>query len=505
MSPRSFLFSRHQPTSPLKDDVKQNNKNQPLFKSTTVKTKIDTKNYDKTEPAISKTHQYKSEMAVSILATDPIRPSSAPLVIPIKSQYKVDSKHTVMLDENANRHNPKTHPHRHVSPRVQHIHSPDAISPTVAALLAMTAIPQRRRNLARKTALPSQRLTVDAILMHTKSQESEYSLSMSKSPMEILLDTSDDDGDLDTLGSDPENESYLSLRSMSTESMPSLIESSMHDSSISLPSLLTPSSGGRQTPSRRRRILSISSPTRENTLEHPLSDNEDMDIDSLDFNVFDTDTGLAQKEDLIVMNTTPRRSVFKSNLTASLKALKAAAKSFSSMTTPMLSADDFLTRSIVAIDPRIPFTDERMPPRLHDDPTPALRRYLNPTTHRTPESQTLKGAKCTASIQMQTYKVHEDSKSCARKVPNRDSSCASMSVEPLPEATIIPLVRQREMRENSDFIRIAVMEMLMRKNGKLDDKVPGHAKWALPPRQTSTQAYQFTAAGVPVRWIAMTA
>jgi hypothetical protein len=62
-------------------------------------------------------------------------------------------------------------------------------------------------------------------------------------------------------------------------------------------------------------------------------------------------------------------------------------------------------------------------------------------------------------------------------------------------------MRQREIRENSDFIRIAVMEMAMRKRGKLDDQQPGRARWALPPRKTSSKPYEIGANGVPSRWI----
>lgn len=62
-------------------------------------------------------------------------------------------------------------------------------------------------------------------------------------------------------------------------------------------------------------------------------------------------------------------------------------------------------------------------------------------------------------------------------------------------------MRQREMRENPDFIRIAVMEMAMRKQGKLDDKKPGRAQWALPPRKAAIKPYEIGPNGVPARWI----
>jgi len=60
------------------------------------------------------------------------------------------------------------------------------------------------------------------------------------------------------------------------------------------------------------------------------------------------------------------------------------------------------------------------------------------------------------------------------------------------------------MRENSDFIRIAVMEMAMRKHGKLDDQRPGRARWALPARRIASRPYEVGPDGVPMRWVAMT-
>jgi hypothetical protein len=192
-----------------------------------------------------------------------------------------------------------------------------------------------------------------------------------------------------------------------------------------------------------------------------------------------------------------------------LKAVRAAARSFSSLTIPMITPDDFLTRSIIAIDPQVPFTDERMPPRLEDTPTAALRRYLNPTTNAPIEAhvpsslaQTMPATKCTASIQMQTYKFSRAGKSSSPSVISRRTQ--TTSEEEFADVAAGPVARQRDMRENSDFIRVAVMEMAMRKNGKLDDHKPGRAKWALPPRKISTKPYQIGENGVPVRWIAVT-
>ncbi|RAL68469.1 hypothetical protein DID88_007197 [Monilinia fructigena] len=175
----------------------------------------------------------------------------------------------------------------------------------------------------------------------------------------------------------------------------------------------------------------------------------------------------------------------------------------------MITPDDFLTRSIMSIDPKVPFTDERMPPLLVDTPTPALRRYLNPTTNAptdahvpTSLTQTMSAPQCTASIQMQTYKVSKSPRGSSptginkRREGNSEQAFAEVASE--------PVARQRDMRENSDFIRIAVMEMAMRKKGKLDDRKPGRARWALPPRQAPNKPYEIGNDGVPLRWTALT-
>jgi hypothetical protein len=111
--------------------------------------------------------------------------------------------------------------------------------------------------------------------------------------------------------------------------------------------------------------------------------------------------------------------------------------------------------------------------------------------------------KCIASIQMQTYSVSKAPKASPPNVISRRTSTGSPE-EVFAEVAVGPLARQRDMRENSDFIRIAAMEMMMRKNGKLADKMPGRARWALPPRKPFNKVYEIGEGGVPVRWIATT-
>jgi hypothetical protein len=351
---------------------------------------------------------------------------------------------------------------------------------------------------------------VDAILQHTGVSEKEFSMTLGKSPLDFLLSPPEDLDD-EIAESDNGHESIMSIRTMSSESTPSLDDGSISDASPSFGSLQTPGSRGRKSlPSRRMQSLS-STIGGSGAEDHPLAAPE-IDVDELDFRVFQRPSE-KQEEELpvggIEIDAPRRKSAFKSNLTASLRALRSAAKSFSSLTTPLITPDDFLTRSIISIDPRVPYTDERMPPRLEDTPTPALRRYLNPTTNAPIEAhvpsslaQTMSATKCTASIQMQTYKVSRSGRSTSPNVISRRTQSAPEDT--FAEVATGPVARQRDMRENSDFIRIAVMEMAMRKKGKLDDQKPGRARWALPPRKPPTKPYEISENGVPVRWIALT-
>jgi len=242
--------------------------------------------------------------------------------------------------------------------------------------------------------------------------------------------------------------------------------------------------------------------------EHPLA-RDDLDVDELDLTIVDQPEEIHAKSQFL-QPFKPLRSVFKSNLTASLRALRSAARSFSALNLPSIPADDYLTRSILTIDPNVPYADERRPPVSEEMPSAAMRRYLNPTTNARiePPTKTVFAGTFAASIQMRTYKIQR-SRAPPGSTRNSYPSTSLQSQpspapqqQPQPQApTLVPGMRQREMRENSDFIRIAVMEMAMRKRGKLDDQRPGRARFALPPRQTSTKPYEMGANGVPARWI----
>ncbi|KAM0264891.1 hypothetical protein ACHAQJ_000407 [Trichoderma viride] len=415
-----------------------------------------------------------------------------------------------------NKHFDAAHPvRRHNNPRRKvpnHGRSLEPLSPSVAALLAVTDIPRPRRT-QRKTRGADRLLTVDAIIADERSlSEKEFSWSLSRgSPMDVLMSPPDSLDD-DFLGSDCGSVSMA--RTLSIDSMPSLGDSYGTEviSSIDSPRSLSPQPLHRRKASPMRKSLGpIRSPP-DSIDEHPLSPKPPQDADDLDsLSIQSSEVDQTTSHPFIPFK--PLRAVFRSNLTASLRALRSAAKSFSSINFPSIPPDDLITRSILTMDPKVPYADERRPPVTEDIPSAELRRYLNPTTRLSRETQSRplqQAGTFAASIQMQTYKIQRSrpTDAAARKSypsisPLSPSPPASESTPTPTQDAVPPLpaVRQREMRENPDFIRIAVMEMIMRRRGKLDNSKPGRARWALPPRKTPAKPYEIGVDGVPERWI----
>ncbi|OTB07220.1 hypothetical protein M426DRAFT_54046 [Hypoxylon sp. CI-4A] len=510
MVPRSFFYSRKQSpasvpttaskvTSPKrKDDFSTKNVAVSPSKYTNARTSAKELAMTKRKGLQSDNLSPPSGSPPSTTMTNavarPNTPSSA-VQIPIKS--KQDAAHA---------HRPRPHPHshrKHSSSRSnpRDAHSPDSIPPSVAALLAITSIPppNRRRSRQRQFRDSSRdsRMTVDSIVPRSQVSEKELSQDLNsygRSPMEVLLSPPDEiDEDEASVNSDSAFTSVLSTRAASFDSIPSLGDSFGTSLVTSIDSPVTPR-GGRIRPPRRS-LEPVCSPPGEHP-DHPLSSKGNLEVDQLDFRVFDSKESQSEQKQTLGL-----KSVFKSNLTASLRALRSAARSLSSFTASSIPPDDFLTRSILTIDPRVPFTDERMPPALGDEPSEAMRRYLNPTSNLSPESRVRSPIRSyTASIQMQTYKVQ---RSRSAPAASRSSSQTGNSNKSPTAFVFPPGPRQREIRENSDFIRIAVLEHLMRKRGKLDDQREGHARWLLPPRKTTSKPYEIGPDGIPARWVAV--
>ncbi|TGJ86123.1 hypothetical protein E0Z10_g2674 [Xylaria hypoxylon] len=423
-------------------------------------------------------------------AARPITPSSA-VQIPVKQKYRPRGA-TDRARSSSTR-------------RATAVHSPDAVPPAVAALLSITNIPppKRKRSLRQKERKDPQ-MTVDSIVPRSRVSEKDLSqelrldlsddlslASFERSPLEFLLTPLDALEEEDaSLHTDSGFASPYSTRTASFDSLPSLGDSLSQSVIPSGDFPITPRR--RRLRSPRRSLEPVNTPPGEQP-EDPLS-KISLESDGLDFSPKPTIT--ADKQTQVTM---PFKSVFKSNLTASLRALRSAARTLSTFTTSSIPPDDLLTRSILTIDPRVPFTDERRPPVLEEEPSEALRRYLNPSSNIRPEVRGSSPTRSyTASIQMQTYKVQRSrgGSRAARQTAQASNSNKASTVVLFP-----PGPRQREMRENPDFIRIAVMEHLMRRRGKLDDQREGHARWLLPPRKAATKADEIGPGGVPVRWM----
>jgi len=345
---------------------------------------------------------------------------------------------------------------------------------------------------------------MDELIQEWKQDDSETPPSVVGSPLDLLLgrvDESEDDyGSLQSM--EQEKDLFGTSRSISSESLATLPPSLDYDDpsfSSHWDNISTPDSISRKSlPERKERI--VSSPPKEDcVLDHPL----------LHFGPEECDEIITTDVTEIIESlpaSSERFKSFKSNLTASLQALRSAAKSFSNFTAPSVPPDDFLTRSLLS--PK--FTSEMRPKHLEALPSPELRRYLNPQP--APISPTELSMQLHDSlmidadadthapmIQMQTYDRRGRTKSRRR------------SADPFSEAGRAlagpPTVRQREPRENSDFLRVIVLEMNMRRVGKLDTKAVGKARIWLPPRKPgSNKAPSLHGSGaVPHRWIGIAA
>ncbi|EME47613.1 hypothetical protein DOTSEDRAFT_69533 [Dothistroma septosporum NZE10] len=374
-------------------------------------------------------------------------------------------------------------------------HDPNALRPAVAALLAVTSIPPRRPNRHRKRVCDDRRISIEELVQGWKSDPS-LNASYGSPVLNILLEDTDCEQDEAARKDSHPEPNYLTSRSASSESMPSL--DSDDRSILSLGSPSTPGSlRSRRSYSCLKKEKSRSLPASEKcVLDHPLAQLVDTDEDDLLFPL--------HKHDL------PRnkpRSSFKSNLTLSLQSFKkAAVESLSSFS----RASAVHSHSRIAAPPidnmlwshpfLFPRFSSEVRPATDCSVTEAERRYLNPTPltfeeQEAPFQQALHApflaevVEDAPTIQLQTY----ISRGRRRGGPKRGNpNPSSEAGRALLGASCI---RQREVRENPDFLRVVVLEMNMRREGKLEQ---GRAKIWLPPRQCSP--VPGVVPKVPSRW-----
>lgn len=363
------------------------------------------------------------------------------------------------------------------------LHDSSSTPSSVAALLAMTSLPKSKYH-SRSESGPNKSIragTGKQDMSHRKTARRAFSSSSPQS-WDILL-SPPEEAELESCSfeSDTTLGPLSSIRSMSSESMPSLGTDTESLRSVGDPGTPEPAIGSRNGGDRRQKSISASK-GEDCILDHPLL-----------FQIARTDLEEQSHEGLLdelsseCTHAARSRSLFKSNLTASFRRIRSAAQSFSAFTAPTVLPDDYLSRSLLSSSPH--FTDERRPMPSDDTPNPALRRYLNPITisptefhhYLKAESSLSSQPDCRASIQLQTYRRKKGGSEKASSPPVFTSQRQALDA-----ADGVPHVsppRQREPRENSDFLRVIVLEMNMRKVGKLSDANPGRARLWLPARQ----------------------
>ncbi|KAL9612516.1 MAG: hypothetical protein Q9167_002901 [Letrouitia subvulpina] len=441
----------------------------------------------------------KQPLNISVIS--PATPSQ-PVVIPTRSRQ---------------RRRQQQQQHGRQSPRAcetiqekESVHDADAVSTSVATLLAMTSLSEPTGRLKTKLrARTNEHGNLPKGTLDPKGPEISQSRMSNANPQswDVLLSPPDEaeaEAEVPAPGDDLRAEHRFSVGSLSSESMPSLETDFGSTDSASTPS--TPGSMGkaRSHKDQKQRLKSSSVIVENSNVDHPLLGEslEESEDSELGPNVM-------AKQPPIVKLAPPNRSTFKSNLTASFRLLKSAARSVSNFATPYAQrADGHLNPT--SLGPAR-FTDEQRPLPWAEPPDPALRRYLNPITLSPAEMQGYRDHdhtlfnpptttnNCTASIQMQTYQKGAVRSKNASSPPILVSSLhhRNKSAEP---AVMASMPRQREPRENSDFLRVVVLEMNMRKRGKLGENAPGRAKLWLPARQNVQQADLKRSQGAE-RWV----
>ncbi|KAL6721566.1 hypothetical protein ACLMJK_000670 [Lecanora helva] len=484
MVPRAYLYSS--PASTEIDSSQEKNRKDTLVEQPNKPTQMGKKN--KATP---------SNTPPRMFSPQPPTPSK-PVVIPTRSRTGGQRKTRESVSQNERRELKKSH-------------DATCTPPSMAALLAMTNQSeldhQQESKLRRESSSFASRKVQNDRLRDVPTRT--LSSSNPKS-WDLLLSPPDRfDFEPGSFESDTTLGPISSLRSLSTESMPSLetdTESLGSASNPATPALLP---GNRLGHDRRQKSLSTS--VGENcALDHPL--------------LPPTPPVVLENEPPKEANDFPQRTpspsprsryYLKSNLTASFRKIRSAAQSFSAFTPPLPQREDYLVRSFLSMDTQ--YIDEKRPKPSADPPDPALRRYLNPITfspaelhfHSKKSSQATR-RNCTASIQLQTYqRPHRPSdKASSPPIFTSAQQQALDAVDGLPDTSSS---RQREPRENSDFLRIIVLEMNMRKKGKLSDTSPGRAKLWLPARQSAKMITEKSfqneaeAVRVPARWVGVQA
>lgn len=221
------------------------------------------------------------------------------------------------------------------------------------------------------------------------------------------------------------------------------------------------------------------------------------------------------------------RSLLPTRLTSSLQTLRARAlsslQSFTLHNAFAFSAD----YSANAIDddhnmlwshsylfPRL--SSEIRPEAFDETPCASQRHYFNPPAQNLDQQRSsyrealhAHAGEAIEHVSMIPLKVYSSSVTANVEHEVRVSADAQDKKDMMTVPQAAPAIHHREPRENNDFLRVAVLELNMRRAGKLDARAQGRARIWLPPREMPKDprptAQTCCRRGVPHRWRGVTA
>ena len=401
------------------------------------------------------------------LCSAPAATPSKPVVIPTRTQPPKSRRNQTKA---TGKENPSSD------------HNPNAIPPSMAALLAVTSIQHPRAFTSRRNGAGRR-----AAIERLSPDDFRYSLSSSSPKSWSILQSPPGDSECDrdrgteaevdqwSIDSDSTVAPLSSYRSLSSDSMPSL-DDELDFESPGSPGPLTPAPRIGYQMRREKIYARVMTLTYDD--DHPLSPPELIDAIPL--------TPLPTENNDPILGATPspapkRVLPFKSNLTASLRLLKSAAKTFAATTSPKIYSPDLISRS-----PQLSTVPTR--PRLTHSgngrfPAPILSSNIDDLPFFL--SSPIPTAPATSSIQLATYTPSTLTSTATATAPPVFLPPANPPAEPEPKSKSTQ--RPREPRENSDFLRVVVLEMNMRRAGKLNNE-EGRARIWLGPRADEKDA-----------------
>ncbi|CAD6505938.1 BgTH12-06870 [Blumeria graminis f. sp. triticale] len=385
----------------------------------------------------------------------------------------------------------RDHPHNGYNLRA---YSHDSLPPNFATLIAITSIPPLKKPRPRGRARPQQTVGIESDFDQAGVSEKIYDYApLRKDHLEILLRSPDSDFNLNRdYGIEPVPSLSSSLSSQDSTTPANLNADELSKDSSAITEYKSRLHRGSPRLKPQSCLFEYCLPT-----HHPLAELE---------NDAKTVTEPNSKSQDTTQSDSPVQNGPKTKLTlyAPFRAMKAATRKLTSISSHSSTSRELQKKPSL----RHPYTTalmaENILKSLEDTSTQTFSKYSNPFCHDPLEEyfsmslnrKTVKRL-CISSIQLQTY---HNSRS-PRRMAQHKSSQRTKTKAGINTSSSEPFVRPREMRENGDFMRVAVMEMLMRKRGKLDRQSPGRARMALPPRKVSTEPYEISSEGIPVRWL----